>query len=234
MIGFTLEEAFEKVSMPMYPQLALKACYEQEHRIYHNLDHIKEMLKYVPHDHSEVEIIIDAILFHDIVHTSEPTAKGFNETLSVAEYLSYNMKSMPLDTPFGLEKTGSLEYEKKVIGAITATAHHLEDQKYLTDVAKWVLDLDLSTFALPWEEYCVWKERVESENALIWSNVKPEVIYNPIVESLGSQIPTTKLIRMGRCVFLESLLKRKHLYYIKHDWETQARKNITQDLSQFL
>jgi predicted metal-dependent HD superfamily phosphohydrolase len=214
MIGFTLEEAFEKVMMPLYPQITLEACYEQEHRIYHNLDHIKEMLKYVPHEHPEVEIIIDAILFHDIVHTSEPTAKGFNETLSVAEYLSYNMKSMPLDTPFGLEKTGSLEYEKKVIGAITATAHHLEDQKYLTDVAKWVLDLDLSTFALPWEEYCIWKERVESENALIWSDVKPV-------------ISTTAL---GRCVFLESLLKRQHLYYIKHEWEAQARKNITQDL----
>jgi len=80
-MSFTLDEAFEKLEMPLFPQTILKSCYEQDFRSYHNLDHISEMLKHVPKDHNEVEIVLDAILFHDIVYSPTPTAPGLNEAL---------------------------------------------------------------------------------------------------------------------------------------------------------
>lgn len=212
MIGFTLEEAFEKVGLPLYPQTILKECYNQPHRLYHNLDHLREMLRWVPKDHPEVEIVIDAILFHDIVHASKPSPKGVNEALSVAEYIIYNTKTLAFDNPFSRDGEGSLEYEKRVISAITATAFHTEDQKYLNEVSKLVLDLDLSTFALPWNEYLIWKDKIEQENAIIWKDFAPENI------------------KRGRGIFLQTLLKREKLYYIKTEWEQQARDNINKDI----
>jgi predicted metal-dependent HD superfamily phosphohydrolase len=210
-----LDEAFEKVGMPLIAQLALQECYEQEHRHYHNLDHLHEMLKWIPEDHTEIEILIDAILFHDIVHAPYPLPAGLNEALSIAEYLSYNTKAMAVNIPFGRNE-GSFEYERRVIEAINATSRHTEDQQFLGDVSKLVLDLDLSTFALPWTDYLVWKERIERENLAIWSGK-----YSP------------EDINRGRCIFLQMLLKRNRLYYTKTEWEEQARANIQKDINSY-
>ncbi len=199
MLGFTLEEAFAKVNMPLIMQTLLKLCYHAEHRIYHNIDHISEMLTFVPKDHSEVEIILDALLFHDIVYSPYPVAKGVNEALSIAEYLSYNTKALAINNPFS---TGSVEYERRVIAAICATAHHCEDQDFLDDTAKWVLDLDLYMYALPWDEYMAWREKRKKEDALVC-----KFDYTPSL-----------------------LLKRKAIYYKMLSWEAVARKNIQKEI----
>jgi len=208
-----LEEAFEKVGMPFIVQTRLKECYTQPHRHYHNLEHLREMLKWLPRSHNEAEIAIEAILFHDIVHSSIPTAPGLNEALSIAEYLFYNTKAMAIDTPFGTNNDGSLEFERRVIETINATSRHTEDQQYLSEVAKLVLDLDLVTFSAPWDEYLVWKERAEKENNIVW-----------LTKYQQSDI------KRGRCLFLQTLLKRNRLYYIKTEWEAQARLNIQKDI----
>jgi len=210
-IGFTLDEAFEKVGMPIYFQHVLKTCYSQEHRYYHNIDHVCEMLKWVPKNHPEVEIIIDAILFHDIVQY-QPAPIGMSEALSVAEFSLYTAKLMSFDTPFGKEEE-DLGYEYRVIEAIVATGRHTEDQKDLSEVSKWVLDLDLSTFALPWSEYIVWKEKIEQENLALYPDRSPEDI------------------KKGRHQFLQTLLDRQQLYYIHTAWEEPARENIQKDLN---
>jgi predicted metal-dependent HD superfamily phosphohydrolase len=219
----TLEEAFEKLGMPLYPQLVLKTCYEEPWRHYHNLGHIEEMLKHVPKDHYEVEIILDAILFHDIVQSPTPSPSGLNEALSVAEYLSYNAKALASNTPFG-NNDGSLEYERRVIEAITATSRHLEDQQFLTEVSKLVLDLDLSTFALPWEEYVVWKDKIEKENNAIYGSTLKKIYHDDSFSSF---------IKEKRAQFLQKLLKRHTIYYIKTEWEESARSNIEKDIDSF-
>ena len=56
---FTLEEAFDRVGMPLIVQEILKECYEQPHRHYHGLDHLREMLKWLPQDYPEAEIAIE-------------------------------------------------------------------------------------------------------------------------------------------------------------------------------
>lgn len=211
-IGFSLEEAFNKVGMPIYYQTILKNCYNQEHRYYHNIEHICEMLKHVPTKHPEVEIIIDAILFHDIVqHAGAPI--GMSEALSVAEYSLYTTKLISLDTPFGKNGDGDLGYEYRVIEAIVATGRHTEDQTNLNDVSKWVLDLDLSTFALPWPEYSLWKEKIEKECVALYPDISLDEI------------------RKNRNLFLQQLLNRQQLYYVHTEWEKTARDNITKDLN---
>jgi len=208
MVGFTLEEAFNKVKMPQYPQDTLKACYNQPHRIYHNLDHIQEMLRWLPRDLVEVEIAIDAILFHDLVHADTPQALGLNETLSTAEYLFYNTKLLAFDTPFGNKGEGSIEYEKRVLEAINATAHHLVDQKNISYTTQMILDLDLCTFALPREEYLLWKDKIIKENDIIYG----------------------ENAHKGRMLFLNALQKRENIYYTHPQWEQPARVNIELDL----
>ena len=212
---FSLNEALECVNMPVIYEYALMDCYNQSHRHYHNVDHIKEMLKHVPTDHNECEIIIDAILFHDLVYLNYPVPTGLNESLSVAEYIFYNSKAIVFNTPFAANPGDgeSVEYERRVIEAITATSRHLEDQRHLGDVSKLVLDLDLSTFALPWDEYVIWKDKIEKENNEIYGKTA-----------------TADEILCGRYLFLEQLLKRKQLYYIKTEWENLARDNLRKDM----
>jgi len=210
---FTLEEAFERVGMPLIVQEIIKECYEQPHRHYHTLNHLREILRWLPKEHPEAEIAIEAILFHDIVHYPTPVAPGLNEALSIAEYLLYNTKALAVNTPFANNKSINFEFERRVIETINATSRHTEDQQYLCDVAKLVLDLDLSTFALPWEDYVQWKKLVEIENEVMWLDKYP-----------------VAAIRKGRCLFLKSLLQRKRLFYIKTEWEDQARANLQKDI----
>lgn len=204
-MGFTLNTAFDRIKMPRYAQELLIACYNQEHRAYHNLDHIQEMLRQLPEELSEVEIAIEAILFHDIVYASTPQAAGLNEALSIAEYLFYNTKTLAYDTPFGKNGDGSLEYERRVIEAINATAYHLVDQKNISSTTQIVLDLDLSTIARPWEEYLSWQDKVTQEN---------KIIYGESAAIRGAQD------------FLSKLLQRDKLYYLHTQGEQQARSNI--------
>lgn len=208
-----LQEAFDKIGMPEIVISLLKDCYSQSHRYYHNLEHLEEMLKHVPDNYAEVQIVIEAILFHDFVHLPTPVATGLNEALSIAEYLSYNAKALSVNIPFGKNNEGSFEYERRVIEAINATARHTEDQQYLGVTSKLVLDLDLSTFALPWDEYLVWKDKIEKENQEIW----------------GSYFSSID-IKKGRGAFLQKLLARKHLFYLNIKWENAARHNIQRDI----
>jgi predicted metal-dependent HD superfamily phosphohydrolase len=208
-----LQEAFDKIGMPTIAQHLLKECYGQSHRHYHNLEHLEEMLKYVPDNYAEVQIVIEAILFHDFVHLSTPVAAGLNEALSIAEYLSYNAKALAVNIPFGKNNDSSFEYERRVIEAINSTARHTEDQQFLGMASKLVLDLDLSTFALPWEEYLVWKEKIEKENQEIWEPLFPAAD-----------------IKRGRGAFLQKILERKQLFYLKIEWEDAARQNIQRDI----
>ena len=204
MTGYTLEEAIKHVEMPEHSLIELKKRYNEPHRVYHNLEHIEEMLRWVPRKHPEVYNIIEAILYHDIVHSPSFSPDGLDEALSCAEYVIYTF------SPHGIEGKGSLLNERRVIEAINATARHTQDQKHLCDVAQIVLDLDLATFALPWEEYQEWTKLLMKE--------------------LSIKYPDADIVT-GRRVFLTKLLEREKLYYVNTHWEVSARENIKRDMS---
>ena len=92
-----------------------------------------------------------------------------------------------------------------VIEIINATAYHDRDQPLVSDNCKRVLDYDLQSFAQPHEEFLR-----DSHN------VKLEFV--PLV---GEE----RFIE-GNRGFMQTLLKRKTLYYTKPEWEAPARANL--------
>ena len=118
--------------------LNLEAHYREPHRHYHTLEHIEHCLGQLDlaSDHiTEFAAIEMAIWFHDIIY--HYGAKD-NEILSVAYFRDVAAPTMPT------------EFVDRVAELILATQH--------TGVAgdtaiAHVVDIDLSGFGLPWEEY---------------------------------------------------------------------------------
>ena len=215
--GYTLDEAFQHMGVAPYLKVGIKDKYGEAHRFYHTLEHVSEMLRWIPREHPEVQNVMEAVIFHDIVYLPTPAPEGLDEALSCAEYLVYTFTSMHQHPqsgmqPFGPEGKGSMVNEMRVIEAITATSRHLQDQKNLCDVAKLVLDLDLSAFALPYEDYMPVQTRVEQDICL------------------RHKLSAEGAVK-ARQDFLKSLLARKSLYYVNTHWEKQARDNMERDIA---
>lgn len=208
MIGYTLEEAFEALGMSKYAETMLRGCYEQSHRKYHNLGHLRDMLSHVPRSIMGVETILEAILYHDIVYLAEPTPPGFNEALSAAEYLLYAMRvigSHP--NPFANSEL-NLIHEINVIEAINASSRHTEDQENLKVFSHYVLDLDLCSLAD--------KEHFTRASKLIREE------YSHVDEIAFAE---------GRRAFLKALISRKAIFYVMKEWEASARLNLQDEIS---
>lgn len=207
MIGFTLDEVFEKIEMSKYTELMLRSCYSREDRKYHNLDHISCMLQHVPRDLPGVEGLLEAIVFHDLVYLPEPAPKGKNEALSASEYLLYSLRTVwEHPNPFA---NFELVREMIVIEAITATSRHDEDQEHLNLISKYVLDLDLCCFAD--------REELSKASKLISEEFAPYVDRQTFIK--------------GRVSFLNALLARKQIFYVMKEWEEISRQNLQDEIA---
>lgn len=203
----SLIEALDFISMPPMDQQTIFDVYAQEHRFYHNLNHIEGIVKLIPKDRYYTKVLIEAAVFHDFVYMHGPQPLGLNESLSVAEYALYTFKSFfknPTTSPYAQDPE-SMEHERLVIEAINATAYHLVDQFNISESTKLFLDLDLQTLASTWEEFLVYDAAIEKE--------------------LGGKVD-------GRNEFLRALLSRKSLFYTHPEWDALARKNLMRKLSQ--
>ncbi len=196
-----IKDVLNHIKMPVIYQDHWINIYKDTGRYYHNLDHIQDMLTLLSDSHNEIEIILDAILFHDIIISTIPTPRGMDEALSTIEYISYTTRLFGV-SPYG---EGSWTYERKVCEAIIATSRHDEDQEHLYTTSQIVLDLDLAFLAFDYEEYLIRKEKLEKEYMLFYKKSFNE--------------------------FLKSLLKRNKIYYLHPEWEILARKNISLDLN---
>lgn len=215
---FTLDDAFARCKISAFIQSQLKDTYSQDHRRYHNLDHLSDMLRWVPEietklEDYEVEILVNAILFHDLVYYPRPVPPGYNEALSGIEYC---IQEFWYKTPFVegqlYPNVGSTVFECLVVEAINATAHHTKTQENLSPTSQWLLDLDLQAFARPWEEYMKTSNDLEAE----WQIINPGRSFSELQPR-----------------FLEALLQRPNIYYRMKDWEKKARDNIERHLSLF-
>ena len=92
----------------------------------------------------------------------------------------------------------------EVIQAITASAYHTVDQANLGATAQLFLDLDLQSFGQPLDRYLDDDRRVGLE-------------LEPVAGHRFTEL---------RRRFLERLLARQQIYYIRTDWEETARTNI--------
>jgi len=203
----SLETALDFVAMPAMDQQTIFDVYAQEHRHYHNLSHIESIVKLIPTDRYYTKVLIEASVFHDFVYLEGPQPLGLNESLSVAEYALYTLKSFfgnQTPSPYAQDPE-SMEHERLVIEAINATAYHLMDQDNLSESTKLFLDFDLKILASPWEEFIAYDAAIEKE--------------------LGGNLD-------GRDEFLRTLLNRKSLFYMHPEWDVLARKNLMRKRSQ--
>jgi predicted metal-dependent HD superfamily phosphohydrolase len=178
-------------SEAVYQQLL--EAYNEPHRVYHSLSHIENCLKIF----DQVSRLMDnpdsvelAIWFHDVIYT---VGNSDNERLS-AEFF------MTLTDGLFNNKFRNNVYEK-----IMATCHDCSPISN-TDT-KLMVDIDLSSFGLPWTDFLNDSEKVRAEMAHI-----PDVEYYQ---------------KQKR--FQLSLLSQSSFYnsdYFKQHYEYQARSNL--------
>lgn len=204
---FTLDDAFELCELSPLVRAQLQRTYSQDFRKYHNLRHLENMLRWIPEAKVELKdyelpILVNAILFHDIVYLPKPVAPGYNEALSAAEYI---IQEYWIKTPFAdgqlYPRLGSTIFEAMVIEGINATAHHAKTQEHLHATSQWLLDFDLQSFAQDWDEY-------ENDNKAVQEELK-------LIKAPDRQHE-----------FLTSLMNRPKIYYKMTKWEEKARANI--------
>jgi len=195
-----IDKAFELLGYHDTRQQKIKNLYNQPHRKYHNIKHINNMLRWVePHD--RLHTLLECIIYHDLQYTKKVSPPGLNEAMSISLYMINKLK-MFFDSEPSLRSANIDQEIISVTEAINATAHHDKDQKHLSFLTQLVLDLDLQSFGQSREEF------LEDSH-----NIRLE---------LGD-----KTFLKGGKKFLQTLLKRKQLFYLKTDWEDQARSNIS-------
>lgn len=148
----TLTEVFDILKYPKEARNHILRLYNAEGRAYHNQKHLEDMLRWIPKkslEPNELRIILEAIIFHDIIYCDSAVPPGFNEACSIATYSS-------------MKATLDFAEIEPVVEAINATAYHLQDQSDLSYLSQLVLDLDLQSFALDREEFVK-----DSENVLV-------------------------------------------------------------------
>lgn len=172
--------------------------YDEDHRRYHNLDHVRFCLKQkdlaasLMDDPDAGEM---SIWYHDVIY--EPRARD-NEKRSAGFFAWYTVDLFPDD------------FVAKVRRLILATEHPEDvdegDACYITDI-------DLSSFALPWESF-------QRDNAAL---------------RVEQQDLSDASYYAGKKRFLEKLAARKRIFRTDffHDlYEERARANIRRYLAE--
>lgn len=216
----TLDDAFEICGLREIVRLQIKRNYSEPYRKYHNLDHLKNMLRWVSDLEGregyvgyEKQILLNAILFHDLVYLPRPVSQGYNESLSAVEY---TVQEYWIKTPFVegqiYPRIGNTLFEAYVIEAINASAYHKVSQSHLRATTEWFLDLDLQSFAQSYDEF-----QNDADNVL-----KEKELIDPSMTNLDC--------RKAQSRFLKELIARPKIYYRMAEWEEKARANIAKRL----
>ena len=173
--------------------------YSEPHRFYHTLNHINDCLKEFDKvkdlckNPNEVEF---AIWFHDIIYNS---GEKNNEEKSAdfAYKLAKNIKLLD-------------KFAKDIKQLILATKHNSTPKK---NDARFIVDIDLSSFAKPWKILKEDNKKIKKEYSFI----------------------KNKKFKIGRSVLLESFSIRSNIFltdYFKEKYERKARENIKRFLKE--
>lgn len=171
--------------------------YSAPYRRFHNLDHIRDCLRKFDevapllNDRDAVEL---ALWFHDAVYEVGATT---NERRSAEFFIE-------------LSTGARFTFRHHVCGLIMATRHarhiHGNDRGYMVDI-------DLSGFGLPWDEFIANGRKLREESAHV-----PEDQYHA-----------------GQLIFLTRLQRRDHFFfteYFRSRYEEQARANLERVLDE--
>jgi len=178
-------------SEAVYQQLI--NAYNEPHRVYHNLGHIKSCLT-IFDQVSELLVNPDAvelaIWFHDVIYT---IGDGENERLSADLFMTLT------DGLF------NNEFRDSVYQHIIATCH---DCSEVTNAdTKLMVDIDLSSFGLPWADFLIDSKKVRAEMTHL-----SDIDYNQKQRSF-------QLSLLGQPCFFNSD------YFLEY-YEAQAHENL--------
>jgi len=195
---FTAKSAIDHLKFAKPTKDYILEVYNQPHRHYHNETHLDNMLRWVNPDLKNLDQLLQAIVFHDIIHCDKAVPEGYNEAASIAVLTATTVAAVGENLDIG---TLLIPVE-----AINASAYHLNDQVGLGEISQIMLDLDLQSFSRPRDEFLH-----DSENVIL------EYMERGFTEAQ---------VREGNEKFLRKLLQRKKLYYVVHEWEKLARANL--------
>lgn len=182
-------------------------AYTEDYRVYHNLDHIEEMVTYLdiyyPYDETK-DLILFAAFFHDFHNTKDPLA----EELSAQWATTYFLGSAYYNTIHTTEEQENDLMREAVFihGAIMATKTHE------TNVAEWqwLVDADLQRFMATDNRYADQIREEYSEHS-------------------------DEKFNAGRPVVLKRFLNREPFFYHGSEAENQAAKeNIQRQLDELV
>jgi predicted metal-dependent HD superfamily phosphohydrolase len=175
----------------------LEAAYGESHRHYHNRQHIESMLA-----------------------LTDELPRNIWRDPALLDAILYHDVRYDIDVPTGFNEAMSImRYVKirqfreecyhsvgDVVLMINASAHHTIDQpRNLSMVAQAFLDLDLASLAKPFDEFMADSQNIIKEFTTVF-------------------LPQHVLC--GRVTFLNAMLSRKSIFYVKKEWERQARENL--------
>ena len=172
--------------------------HQEHHRHYHNTRHLSFCLAQQSQAQSamdEPDIVELALWFHDAVYL--PNASD-NEAQSAALFAQLTRGQL------------SESLINSVSEIIPATNHQTAPE---SQSEAYVLDIDLASIGLPWEEFNRDNEALRAEVPRIHDNLYYE----------------------GKTAFLSTLLNREKIYYTKYffdKYEQQARDNIKRYMNQ--
>lgn len=168
-------------------------AYNEPQRVYHNLEHIKSCLAIfdqVPHLLKNPDTVELAIWFHDIIYK---LGDSDNEQLSANLFMSLTD---------GLFQD---DFREAVYQHIMATCHTCTD--ITNNDTQLMVDIDLSSFGLPWPEFLRDSKRVRQE--------MPHISDTDYYQK--------------QMVFQQGLLSRPYFFYsdyFREHSEAQARSNL--------
>ena len=129
---------------------ALHARYAEPHRRYHTWAHVAHCLAEfdaAPVPAADAGAVELALWFHDVIYR---TGASDNEQRSADLFSAYARPSLPA------------ALVDEVVRLILITAHHAPPD---AGSAAWVVDVDLSSFGLPWEDFLRDSRHVREEQA---------------------------------------------------------------------
>ena len=182
---------------------ALLGAYTEPHRVYHDIRHINDLLAVfelpqVAHLAADPERVKAGIWIHDAVYRIGSATKEID--------------SGKWCIPFLLDLECNLRFCFKVIADVYAT-NHLSPPR--DSDAQMLVDIDLSGFAKPWDEFLRNNGKLYAENVLR-GGVPEEVYWKNRDEFLRRLLE--------KPIYVHPLLRRM--------WEDKARINIERVLKQ--
>lgn len=175
----------------------IDASYAEPHRYYHtgqHIDHCLTQFDLARHEMKDADAIEMALWFHDIEY--DPKAPD-NEYQSAQRFKQVAHGAM------------GIELEEQIYRLIMVTMH--TDAPTAVD-EKYVVDIDLSSFGLPWDQFIQDSHNVYKE---------------------FSHLPTAEFVKRNRR-FLQSLLDRPEIFFTefyRERYERIARENISKRIS---